>query len=208
MAFFLLIILSVFFVIEIINQNTMKNSLTPFVLLLFINSMLCAQVRIGPKVGLNLANYTGNVSSDVRGLAALQAGGVAEIEIIDMLSIQPELLFSVQGVTVGETKLVNSYISLPIMGRFYPVDFLYIETGPQLGFLIAANEKNRANKVRVSQNYKTVDIGLSFGVGTKITDLGLGFGIRYYAGLSNIFIDNARIKNGVFQIFAEYKFDL
>lgn len=187
----------------------MKNSLTPFVLLLFLSSMLSAQtVRIGPKLGLNLANYTGNVSSDVRGLAALQAGGVAEIEIIEMLSIQPELLFSVQGVTVGETKLVNSYISLPIMGRFYPVEFLYIEAGPQLGFLIAANEKNRASKVSVSQNYKTVDIGLSFGVGTRITDLGLGFGIRYYAGLSNIFVDNARIKNGVFQIFAEYKFDL
>jgi len=186
----------------------MKKSLIPFTLLLLISSMLCAQVRIGPKVGLNLANYTGNVSSDVRGLAALQAGGVAEIDIIDMLSIQPELLFSVQGVTLGETKLVNSYISLPIMGRFYPVDFLYIEAGPQLGFLIAANEKTRANNIRVSQSYKTVDIGLSFGVGTRITDLGLGFGIRYYAGLSNIFIDNSRIKNGVFQIFAEYKFDL
>ena len=194
---------------EIINQNIMKNSLTLFVLLLFTSAMLCAQtVRIGPKVGLNLANYTGNVSSEVRGLAALQAGGVAEIEIIDMLTIQPELLFSVQGVTVGDTKLVNNYISLPIMGRFYPVDFLYIEAGPQLGFLISANEKTRADKISISQNYKTVDIGLSFGAGTRITDLGLGFGIRYYAGLSNIFVNNSRIKNGVFQIFAEYKFDL
>jgi hypothetical protein len=186
----------------------MKKFLVVLVPIFLLGTMVYGQISIGPKVGLNLANYTGNVSSDVRGLAALQAGGVVEIELIDMLSIQPELLFSVQGVTVGETKLVSNYISLPIMGRFYPIDFLYIEAGPQLGFLISANEKNRVNKVSVSQSFKTVDIGLSFGVGTKITDLGLGFGIRYYAGLSNIFVDNSRIKNGVFQIFAEYKFDL
>lgn len=186
----------------------MKNLLMPLVVLLLISSMATAQVSIGPKLGLNLANFTGNVSSDVRGLAALQLGGVAEIELIDMLSLQPELLFSVQGITVGNTKLVTSNIVMPVMARFYPIDFIYIEAGPQIGFLIAANEKDQANRINVSDSFKTVDMGLSFGAGTKLSDLGLGFGIRYYAGLSNIFVSNSRIKNGVFQLFAEYKFDL
>jgi len=186
----------------------MKKSLILIVILCFVSFSSNAQVSIGPKIGLNLANFTGNVSSDVRGLGALQVGGVAEIEIIDMLSIQPELVFSVQGIVIGNTKLVTSNINLPIMARFYPVEFLYVEAGPQVGFLIAANEKDQANNINVTQNFKTVDLGISFGAGTKITDLGLGFGIRYYAGLSNIFVNNSRIKNGVFQIFAEYKFDL
>lgn len=159
-------------------------------------------------MGLNLANYTGNVNQNLRGLAGLQAGGVVEIELLDMLSIQPELLFSVQGATLGDTRLVNNYISLPIMARFYPIEALYIEAGPQIGFLLSANEKNQANRLKVTQNYKTVDMGLSFGAGTRIRDLGLGFGLRYYVGLSNIFVSNARIKNGVFQLFVEYKFDI
>lgn len=186
----------------------MKKYLVALGTLFLISSTVSAQIRIGPKVGLNLANYTGNVNTNVRGLAALHAGGVVEIELIDKLNIQPELLFSVQGVTIGESKLVNSYISLPIMGKFYPVDFLYIEAGPQIGFLIAANEKTRANRVSIAQDFKTVDIGLSFGAGTRVEEIGMDFGIRYYAGLSNIFINNSRIKNGVFQIFAAYKFDL
>jgi hypothetical protein len=187
----------------------MERLLILVVLLFSFNLSLVAQtVSAGPKVGLNLATFTGNVNTNVRGLAGLQAGGVVEVELSDTFSIQPELLFSVQGITIGDARLVNNYLALPIMARFYPIDFLYIEAGPQMGFLLSANEKDRANTIRTTQDYKTVDMGLSFGAGTKIRDLGLGFGIRYYAGLSKIFRTNTLIKNGVFQIFAEYKFDM
>ena len=172
------------------------------------SSLKAQSVYIGPKVGLNLANFTGNVNSNLRGLAALHIGGIAEIEIVDMFSVQPELLFSVKGAILGDTKLVNSYISMPIMGKFYPIDILYIEAGPEIGFLISANEKSNANNFKNTDSYKTVDMGLGFGAGVNLRDIGLSLGLRYNAGLSNIFVDNSRIKNGVFQISAAYTFEL
>lgn len=175
---------------------------------LYCSSLKAQSVYIGPKVGLNLANYTGNVNSNLRGLGALHVGGVAEIEIVDMFSIQPELLFSVKGAILGDTKLVNSYISMPVMGKFYPIDILYIEAGPEIGFLILANEKTNANNLKNTDSYKTVDLGLGFGGGVNLRDIGLSLGLRYNAGLSNIFIDNSRIKNGVFQLSAAYTFKL
>ena len=170
---------------------------------------VCSQtVRIGPKVGLNIANYTGNVNNEARSLAGLHAGGLVEVEIMEWFSVQPELLYSVKGIRLAEVSIVNNYVSLPIMAKFYPIDGLYGEIGPQMGFLISANQKNQANKINTTQDYKTVDMGLSFGAGYVLRDLGLGFGLRYYAGLSNIFRDNSRIKNGVFQIAATWTFEL
>ncbi|MDT0622274.1 porin family protein [Croceitalea vernalis] len=187
----------------------MKKSIFVFVFLLFSFHFFYAQtVRIGPKIGLNIADLSGNVNSDVRSLAGLHVGGIVEVEVMDWFSIQPELLYSVHGYRLGETTGTNNYISLPIMARFFPIEGLYGEVGPQLGFLIAANEKNQTNKVSVTQSYKTVDMGLSFGAGYILRDLGLGFGIRYYAGLSTVFTDNTRIKNGVFQLSATWAFVL
>lgn len=187
----------------------MKRSLITLIFLLTLSLSLNAQtVRIGPKIGLNVAKYTGDVNTEARSLAGLQAGGIVEIEIMDWFSVQPEVLYSVKGLTIGDVKRVDNYVDLPIMAKFYPIDGLYGEFGPQIGFLIAANAKNATQKVSTSQDYKTVDMGLGFGAGYVIRDLGLGFGLRYSAGLTNIFKDNSRIKNGVFQISASWAFEL
>jgi len=187
----------------------MKKIICIAVILLISSHDFYAQtVRIGPKIGLNVASLTGNVNSEVRSLAGLHAGGIVEIEFLDWFSLQPELLFSVQGFRINEVTGVNNYISLPIMGRFFPIEGLYAEIGPQMNFLISASERDQANKVKSTQEYKTVDMGLGFGAGYVLQDIGLGFGIRYYAGLSNVFKSNSRIKNGVFQISATWSFEL
>ncbi len=187
----------------------MKRLLLTFSFILFALYTSNSQtIKIGPKLGLNIANYTGNVTTEARSLAGLLVGGVVEVEIMDWFSVQPELLYSVQGIRLGDVSIVNNYINLPIMAKFNPIDGLYGEVGPQIGFLISASQKNQADRITTTQDYKTVDFGLGFGAGYTIQDLGLGFGIRYNAGLSNIFKDNSRIKNGVFQISATWAFEL
>lgn len=185
-----------------------KQTITLFFLLASVQFFYAQSVRIGPKIGLNVATLTGNVNTEVRSLAALQAGGVVEVELMDWFSIQPELLFSVKGFRINEVRGVNNYVDLPIMAKFYPVDGLYGEIGPQLGFLISANEKNTADRVTVTQDYKTVDIGLGFGAGYVLRDIGLGFGLRYNAGLTNVLRSNSRIRNGVFQVAVTWTFEL
>ena len=60
--------------------------------------------------------------------------------------------------------------------------------------------KNELVKILLPEELHKVDKALR--------DIGLSLGLRYNAGLSNIFVDNSRIKNGVFQISAAYTFEL
>lgn len=167
-------------------------------------------LRVGPKLGLNLANLNGPSITTDRSLAGLNVGGFCEVQLIDLVSVQPELSYSVQGASFADANEVYNYLVLPIMGKIYPIEGLYGEFGPQVGFLISGNAKSRTTNERVSRTevLKTVDFGIGFGAGYRIPDIGLGFGIRYNAGLSNIFTDNSRVKNGVFQIYSFWAFDL
>lgn len=188
----------------------MKNLFRVLLFVCFTTLGVSAQtVSIGPKVGLNLANYSGAVTND-RSLAALHVGGIVEIQLIDLVSIQPELLFSVQGASFENVKDVYNYVNLPIMGKIYPIEGLYGEIGPQIGFLLSANEKAIGNgeKAPFTQQIKTVDFGIGFGAGYKLPELGLSFGLRYNAGLSNFPKNNSRIKHGVFQIYTSWAFEL
>lgn len=188
----------------------MKNLFQTLIAVMLTTLSTSAQtVSIGPKIGLNLANYSGAVTND-RSLAGIQAGGIVEIQLIDLVSIQPELLFSIQGASFENVKDVYNYVNLPIMGKIYPIEGLYGEVGPQIGFLLSANEKSidNTNRAQFTQQIKTVDFGLNFGAGYKLPDLGLAFGLRYSAGLSNFPKNNSRIKHGVFQLYTSWAFEL
>lgn len=189
----------------------MKNPIITILLLLLTVQLSHSQIRIGPKLGVNLANYTGSLVTTDRTLAGIQVGGLVEIQIIDLLSIQPELLYSVKGANFDTGKEVYNYVDVPIMAKIHPIEGLYGELGPQVGVLLSAvgkaNDANIANST-FTQQIKTVDFALAFGAGYRIPDLGLGFGVRYAAGLSNFPKNNNRVKHGVFQLYTTWSFDL
>ena len=189
----------------------MKNPIIKILLVLLTVQFSHSQIRIGPKLGVNLANYTGPAITTDRTLAGLQVGGLVEIQIIDLLSIQPEVLYSVKGATFDGGKEVYNYVDVPIMAKIHPVEGLYGELGPQVAILMSAVSKSNDANVTNStftQQIKTVDFGLAFGAGYRIPDLGLGFGVRYSAGLSNFPKNNNRVKHGAFQLYTSWSFDL
>lgn len=53
-------------------------------------------VSYGVKGGLNLSNLSGDIE-DAKSLFGAHVGAFAEIKITDKFSVQPELLFSMQG---------------------------------------------------------------------------------------------------------------
>jgi hypothetical protein len=88
-----------------------------------INSTIYSQTYFGFKVGGNASNIIGD--NEIQGMKfAMHVGAVAEIQVSDLFSIQPELLFSIQGsekklnanlVQDNEYIMVNGhYVSLPI----------------------------------------------------------------------------------------------
>lgn len=185
------------------------------------------EVKFGVKAGVNLATIGGDVE-DADGRTSFHVGGVAEIMISDKFSVQPELLYSAQGLQseysetiMGselkfEEKLKLDYINLPIMAKFYVAEGLSIEAGPQVGFLISAESEVEASYQGESENetddvkdaFKSIDFAAGIGLGYKL-DSGLNFSARYTLGLANIAEDagdDSSIQNNVLQVSLGYMF--
>ncbi len=110
------------------------------------NTVQSQEIGFGIKGGLNLSNLSikqDDVSKpDSR--TSFHIGGLVEIPISGKFSIQPELLFSMQGAQEEEsetymgqtysskTTLKLNYINLPIMAKYYVVDGLALEVGPSI----------------------------------------------------------------------------
>jgi len=105
-----------------------------------------------------------------------------EFMISDKFAIQPEVLYSAQGVKLdaggdkGDLKL--DYIIVPVLGKYYVAEGFSLEFGPQIGFLVSADAKSGGESMSIKDEVKSTDISLDFGVGYNITSnliLGAGY---------------------------------
>lgn len=121
---------------------------------------------------------------------------------------------SVSGsVNTFESKRNLSYISVPVMAKYYIIERLSIEAGPQIGFLVSAKRDYDYTESEdgedIKDGYNTIDFGLNFGAGYKL-DNGLNFSARYNLGLVNISKyapDGYSTLNNVFQLSVGYFFN-
>ena len=177
---------------------------------------LFAQISVGAKAGVNLANVNGDVdNTDMK--VGFHVGGYVNVAFSDALSLQPELLFNSVGYkyTVSNgfdeadvTSNLN-YISIPVslMYSIGPVD---LHAGPQLGFLMSAKTKSDFDGFDdqdLKDDLKSTDLGFNVGAGVKFGNLNVT--ARYTIGLSNIAdgddADDIDVKNGVIQLSLGYK---
>ena len=185
-------------------------------------SVKAQEINFGVKAGLNLASLVGSDDLDDYDMrTSFHFGAVAEIGISDKFSFQPELLYSAEGAKAEESGFKSTlkldYLVLPLMAKYYLVEGLSVEAGPQIGFLLSAKSKfeggDESETEDIKDNLKGIDFGVNFGAGYKL-DNGLNFGARYNLGLADIndFDDGEResssdkIKNGVIQISVGYSF--
>jgi len=166
------------------------------------------EVKYGAKAGLNLSNFAGD-AQEASAKVGFQVGGFAEIKISDKFAVQPELLFSTQGakyknsvsgsgysISSEITDNVN-YLNIPVMAKYYATEKLFIEAGPQIGFLMSANSEIKETQTvggitqtnslseDAKKQYNSTDFGLNVGLGYNFTE-NIGAGVRYTSGLSNI----------------------
>lgn len=178
----------------------MKKVLLSALLVLGLTNLNAQETKFGIKGGLNFAQIRGANSLNNDRITDFNVGVMAEIPISEKFSFQPELLYSKQGSSVN-----LDYLNLPLLGKYYLLEGLSIEAGPQVGYLLSAN----ANDVNVKSSFKTIDFGVNFGLGYKFKN-GLSLGARYNRGLSNISngvateFSSTKIKNEVFQISIGY----
>lgn len=181
------------------------------ILFLFSNHII-AQTYFGFKVGTNISNINGDNPYDGIKIA-MHVGGVAEIVISDLISVQPELLYSMQGSQhKDDSSLKNNYhyITLPIMFKYFINVSTSIDAGPQIGYLVFAKQSNGWEEWRDTKDeLNALDYGFNLGASYEM-DNGMNINIRYNYNFANIYktIEGLDFKgnNTVIQLSLGYKF--
>ncbi|HVY75307.1 MAG TPA: porin family protein [Puia sp.] len=178
----------------------------------FLLTIAQAQVKLGIKGGVNISSITGNTYGSTSTLAGVNAGILASFPLFGHFSLQPELVYSAQGaetsdLTVAAT-LNTTYYNIPVLFKYTHPTGIFVETGPQMGFLTKANLKFDNYTENEKPNYRSADYAWAFGCGYQLKAIDLGIDARYNMGLTNFFEENydGQAKNNVFQIGLYYLF--
>lgn len=210
-------------------------------MLIVCTLLLCAtvtaqteKIKIGIKAGLNISSLTFDESElESSKKTGFTAGVMAEIPLAKNFAIQPELLYSQQGMkfSYSDAEVSNShykstvhlnYLNIPVMLKYYVAKGFSVQAGPQIGILLKANNNYQDNFLgyenREDFNLKEysngIDTSVNFGLGYQFKDKFYA-DARYNLSYSDIFkeanptgnyIINTDMKNRVFQITIGYFF--
>jgi hypothetical protein len=164
-----------------------------------------AQTKFGVKAGANFATWTGSDADGAKMKVGFNVGGLANIHLSSMFSVQPELLFSGTGPKFDGGKYNTAYIDIPVMLQYNNPSGFYAEVGPKIGFLVSAKAKiDGGGSTDVKDQFKSTDFSLALGLGYAMKS-GFGIGGRYNLGLSDI-VDGANAKNSVIAVGVFYNF--
>lgn len=199
----------------------MKKLILFSVAILLSIGVMAQGVNFGVKAGLNLPTITGDDTDNLSSFATYHAGVVAEIEVSDQFSVQPECMFSCQGAEYTDSeddeilydgKFLFAYINVPVMAKFEVTEGLNLEAGPQLGFLIEATDEFESDSFSgeedIKEDIKGTDVSLNFGASYDFPN-GIFVGARYNLGLTDINDfegTDAKNQNAVFQFSVGYLF--
>ncbi len=167
------------------------------------------QVALGLKAGVNLSKLnTDDADANTSNITGFHGGAFALFKLTK-IGIQPEFLFSQQGSKVeqvgfNEEDLKMSYITIPIMLKFYLAGGFNIQAGPQFGFLNSAELKGDPD---IEDKLKSSDVSANVGVAWD-APFGIVLDARYNIGLSDLNEGSSiegEVKSGVFQFSVGYK---
>jgi hypothetical protein len=163
-------------------------------------SVLCfvlpakAQVAFGLKGGLNLTSLKVDdpeLSYDSR--TGYHAGLFLRGRFGNV-GLQPEVLLftqrgDLQSTLFGTAQESFTYLSIPVILKFYPIGGLNIQLGPQFGFLLDGQREYDSffggGKQDITEYYKQSDVSVSIGAGYDF-GFGLGLDVRYNIGVKDI----------------------
>jgi len=199
-------------------------------------------VTFGVKAGLNASTLSkaDQYDNDQKIKPGFNAGVFVNIPVAEKFSIQPEILFNQVGSKTEERdefyinsdryrrevnyKKTLNYITVPVMLQYNILPQLYVEAGPEFGFLLGGKDKGDITMTRNSGNttvtetsnfsgkivkdlYSTFNFGIGIGAGYYFTQ-NFGVTARFTAGVTDIYKHNSgdAIRNNVFQVGVAYKF--
>jgi hypothetical protein len=180
------------------------------VLVFVLSSVVMVQAQVQVALGLKAGVNVSKLNTDEVESSSITAfhGGAFGLFKFTAIGIQPELLFSQQGskiedINTGDTEdLKLSYMTIPVMLKFYLPGGFNLQAGPQFGFLNSA-EFDGDN---VKDSFKSSDITANVGIAWD-APFGLVLDARYNIGLSDVGDDSpyGELKGNTFQFSLGYK---
>ena len=165
-----------------------------------------AQWSVTPKVGINLANLSGDVNgNNIK--VGLNAGADLMYRVSAVAGISGGLFYSMQGTSFdGDAKWNIDELNIPILANFYVANGLALKTGIQPGFIVSA--KGKADKVEVDMkdSFQSLELSVPFGISYEISDFVID--ARYNLGIAKINKGNGSARNSVIQFTLGYKIPL
>ena len=183
------------------------------VTMLILPQMAAAGVKFGIKGGANVANVNGNFADNVsnwKSRIGFCAGIFLELNIGRILTIQPEVLYTMkgadatlaEGVLTGTGKLRFDYIEIPILlkvriptGPVHP----FVFAGPAIGFDLKATFEDITGDSSDVNTANKVDYSAVFGGGLQLGGA-IHIDVRYTLGLRKLEVPDLGtidLKNGV-----------
>jgi len=207
----------------------MKSIISIFILSILTITTITSQkkVQFGLKGGINFTNMSLDHLFDKEYKTGFHIGGLVEIPFSPKFSLQPEILYSTQGVDGKAPSDANispglyepfsveynfNYIQVPVLAKFYLFDSFSLEIGPSFNFLIKDEIKYSYSDDTVIINPESNDVGETFefsgivGFSYKIKS-GFFTYLRYNQGFTDVLTEDVwEGKNYGFMLGVGYMF--
>lgn len=201
----------------------MKKIVIIFLMATAVSTVKAQNFHFGIKTGINLSKETKTeVERQVQDFdkefrKGLHIGGIVTYSINKEWELEGNLMYSQQGYkeylfSIENNRTIYSirsnYINLPIAIKYYPLEHLYIEMGPQIGFLISKKHKiqGEGNITKyIPLKPKHIDLSLFCGLGYKFSN-NILLEARYIHGINNTYKNVALSQNRNIQISIGYMF--
>jgi len=179
-----------------------------------------AQFSGGVRAGTNLTTLNGTFDGYHRVFPRFYGGIFANYKTSETFALQLELSYMGAGEKLSASssdatntdQLKANYLAVPLLAQYRFPFGGYIELGPQLGFLLSANDETSGTTTDVKDNLKSTDVEGALGIGYELkkTSLaGLGINVRLVRGLTDISktpSDGGKITNRGLNIGLTYRF--
>ncbi len=201
----------------------MKKIVITFLMATAIITVKAQTFHFGIKTGINLSKETKTeVERQVQDFnkefrKGFHIGGIVTYSINKKWELEGNLMYSQQGYkehlfSIENNRTIYSirsnYINLPIAIKYYPLEHLYIEMGPQIGFLLSKKHKiqgegNITKYIPLKPNH--IDLSLFCGLGYNFSN-NIFLEARYIHGLNNTYKNVTLSQNRNIQFSIGYLF--
>jgi hypothetical protein len=183
----------------------MKRLISTLVLVLLVTLSSSAQVGFGIKGGVNVATVGGaDVTGTPKTLTGFVGGAYLDFDIPFLVTIQPEVLYSMKGYGIDESVTFSgttysatgtanlNYLEIPVLIKYsFPVPVVKpsVFVGPSMGILLNAKVKvdvtgQPTQETDIKSNTTGTDWGFVFGASANI--LVVTVDVRYTLGLTSL----------------------